>query len=85
LFKSTENLDSPMARRLSHVFVVFLAALITSGAGLLYYGTQTPSPSWLRLIVCVSAVIAGLSFAGWVLCNFMAHTRASQALSQRVD
>ncbi len=74
-----------MARRLSHIFIVFLAALITSGAGLLYYGEQTQSPSWLRLIVYVSAAIAGLSFAGWVLCNFMAHSRESQSVRQRID
>ncbi len=75
MIKSSDQLDSPAAQIFSQIFVIFLSCLITSGAGLLSYVGQSEGPMWLRTIVVISAVVVGLSFVGWVLCNFMAYAK----------
>lgn len=67
--------ESPMAHRFSQVCVVSLAALITSGTGLLAYVHDDPGPPWLRSVVLASAIMVGVSFAGWLFTSLAAFAR----------
>lgn len=67
--------DSPAARRFSQVCIISLAALITSGTGLLAYLNEDPGPGWLRSVVLASAVMVGVSFAGWLFASVAAMSR----------
>lgn len=67
--------ENPAARRFSQVCIVSLAALITSGTGLLAYINQDPGPTWLRATVVVSAVMVGISFCGWLVASLAAFAR----------
>ena len=71
-FKRFENVA---ARRFSQVCVISLAALITSGTGLLAYVHDDPGPPWLRSMVLASAVMVGISFAGWLVTSLAAYAR----------
>lgn len=64
--------DSPTARRFSQVCIISLAALITSGTGLLAYLNHDPGPGWLRSVVLASAVMVAVSFSGWLLASLAA-------------
>lgn len=61
--------DSPMARRFSQVCVISLAALLSSGTGLLAYLNDDPGPAWLRSVVLAAAVMVAVSFGGWLLAS----------------
>ena len=61
--------ESPVARRFSQVCVISLAALITSGTGLLAYLGDDPGPGWLRSVVLASATMVAVSFAGWLFAS----------------
>ena len=67
--------ENAAARRFSQVCIVSLAALITSGTGLLAYLNQDPGPAWLRAIVITSAVMVGVSFCGWLVASLAAFAR----------
>lgn len=69
--------ETPVARRFSQVCVVSLAALISSGTGLLAYVNQDAGPAWLKAIVLVSAVMVGLSFGGWLIASLAAYARSN--------
>mgnify|MGYP001615664144 CR=1 FL=1 len=70
--RATEN---PTARRFSQVCVVSLAALISSGTGLLAYLHQDSGPVWLKALVLLSAVMVALSFCGWLIASLTAYAR----------
>lgn len=72
LQSATEN---PTARRFSQVCVVSLAALISSGTGLLAYIHQESGPAWLKALVLVSAAMVTLSFGGWLIASLAAYAR----------
>jgi hypothetical protein len=67
--------ESPTARRFSQVCIISLAALITSGTGLLAYVHDDPGPPWLRSLVVASAVMVGVSFAGWLFSSLASFAR----------
>lgn len=67
--------ESPAARRFGQVCIVSLAALISSGAGLLAYVHQDASPTWLKALVLVSAIVATLSLGGWLIASLTAYAR----------
>lgn len=67
--------ESPAARRFSQVCVISLAALISSGTGLLAYVNNDPGPGWLRSVVLASAVMVAVSFTGWLLASIAAMAR----------
>ena len=67
--------ESAAARRFSQVCVISLAALITSGTGLLAYVHSDPGPAWLRSMVLASAVMVGISFGGWLVTSLAAFAR----------
>jgi hypothetical protein len=70
-----QRLENTAARRFSQVCIVSLAALITSGTGLLAYVNQDPGPTWLRATVIVSATMVGVSFCGWLIASIAAFAR----------
>ena len=70
-----QRYETPAARRFSQVCIISLAALITSGTGLLAYVNDDPGPPWLRSIVLASAVMVGVSFAGWLITSVTAFAR----------
>ena len=70
-----QRLENTAARRFSQVCIVSLAALITSGTGLLAYINQDPGPGWLRATVLASAVMVGVSFCGWLVASLTAFAR----------
>lgn len=72
--------ETPMARRFSQVCVVSLAALISSGTGLLAYVNQDAGPAWLKATVLASAVMVGVSFAGWLITSLAAFARGQMTL-----
>lgn len=61
-----------LARRFSHVCIISLAALVTSGTGLLAYVNDDPGPPWLRSMVLVSAAMVAISFVGWLVMSLSA-------------
>lgn len=67
--------ENAAARRFSQVCIVSLAALITSGTGLLAYLNQDPGPAWLRATVIASAVMVAVSFCGWLVASVAAFAR----------
>lgn len=67
--------ENAAARRFSQVCIVSLAALITSGTGLLAYLNQDPGPAWLRATVLVSAVMVAVSFCGWLVASLSSFAR----------
>lgn len=71
--------ESTAARRFSQVCVISLAALISSGTGLLAYLNDDPGPEWLRSVVLASAVMVGVSFAGWLISSVAAMARDQAA------
>lgn len=68
--------ETPAARRFSQVCIISLAALISSGTGLLAYVNQDAGPGWLKTTVLASAVMVGVSFAGWLIASLAAFARA---------
>jgi hypothetical protein len=74
--------ENPAARRFSQVCIVSLAALITSGTGLLAYLNQDPGPAWLRATVLASAVMVGVSFCGWLIASIAAFARDQMSSSR---
>lgn len=75
MFADPYEIESPLARRFSQVFLVALASLITSGTGLLSFVNQAESPEWLKNMVLASAVMVGTSFAGWAICSLGVYLR----------
>ncbi|MGQ0699780.1 MAG: hypothetical protein ACT4PZ_16250 [Panacagrimonas sp.] len=67
--------ESPTARRCGQVCVVALAALTTSGAGLLAFLNQPSGPVWLWWVVAVSAVAVAASLTGWLVASAADFTR----------
>lgn len=67
--------DNTVARRFSQVCIISLAALITSGLGMLAYLHDAPCPPWLKSIVLASAIMVGVSFAGWLIASLAALAR----------
>ena len=51
---------------------ISLAALVTSGTGLLAYVNDDPGPPWLRSMVLVSAAMVAISFVGWLVMSLAA-------------
>lgn len=84
MYRQPNHYESRLSRRFSQVFVVALAILITSGTGLLSFVNQNTSPEWLKTTVTVSAILVGLSFAGWVLSSFSGFLREEAQLRQQV-
>jgi hypothetical protein len=74
--------ENAAARRFSQVCIVSLAALITSGTGLLAYINQDPGPAWLRATVIASAVMVGVSFCGWLISSLAAFAREQMSSSR---
>lgn len=72
--------ESAAARRFSQVCVISLAALITSGTGLLAYVDDDPGPPWLRSIVLVSAAMVAVSFGGWLVASLAAFAREQMSV-----
>jgi len=70
-----QRFENAVARRFSQVCIVSLAALVTSGAGLLAYLHNDPGPPWLRSMVLASAVMVAVSFTGWLIASLAAFAR----------
>lgn len=75
--------DSPLARRFSQVCVISLAALISSGTGLLAYLDDDPGPGWLRSVVLASAVMVAVSLGGWLLASLSASAQSGSRRRSR--
>ncbi|TDU25870.1 hypothetical protein DFR24_4315 [Panacagrimonas perspica] len=70
-----QRFENAAARRFSQVCFISLAALLTSGAGLLAYLHSDPGPPWLRSMVLASAVMVAVSFTGWLIASIAAFAR----------
>lgn len=70
-----QRFENTVARRFSQVCIISLAALITSGAGLLAYLNDAPGPPWLRSMVLASAIMVAVSFTGWLIASLAAFAR----------
>ena len=70
-----QRFENAMARRFSQVCIISLAALVTSGAGLLAYLHNEPGPPWLRSMVLASAIMVAVSFTGWLIASLAVFAR----------
>ena len=68
--------DSPIARRFAQVGIISLAALLTSGLGLLAYSPSDPPPEWLQFIALTAAAMTTISAAGWLIAGLAQFARA---------